>query len=45
MDASMDMNIIENFFGLLGEILSEWVIQQDHAAEISTFVLNGFSMP
>ena len=36
------MENIYLFLNLISEILGEWVIHEQHAAEISTYVLNGF---
>lgn len=35
----IENDIIADFFGLIGEILGEWIINQEHAAQISTFLL------
>jgi hypothetical protein len=32
-----------DFFNLIGEILGEWIVQEQHAAQISTFILNSWN--
>mgnify|MGYP001202809029 CR=1 FL=1 len=35
----VENDIITDFLSLIGEIMGEWIISQEHAAEISTFLL------
>ena len=35
----MDEDILDVFYNLLQEIFDAWIIQQEHAAAISTFIL------